>query len=302
MLQHMERADRDQLFAILGIDDSLALELAHLEPESAARWFLRKGHETAIGEGRVDVTRVSSPPTFMEQLRSFTPRVFITPLLIGLNVAVYLAMTGLGVDFFSPSSRDLIRWGANYGPFTTGGQWWRLFTSTFLHIGIIHLALNMWVLYVIGQLMERLVGNFGFLVLYLASGVLGSLASTLWHPYVVSAGASGSIFGLYGAFLEFVLKEKETIPPHVLAPLRSSAFSFIGYNLLFGLTGWVDMAAHLGGLAAGFACGLILCRPLLLPAQARRVLRGLMVALLAAGLVLAGVRMAGLFRTPRLLG
>ena len=82
-----------------------------------------------------------------------------------------------------------------YGPLTLDGQWWRLLTCTFVHIGIIHIGLNMWVLWDIGQLVERLTGNVGFLLLYLLSGLFGSLASVYWNPEVLSAGAPARCSG-----------------------------------------------------------------------------------------------------------
>ena len=97
----------------------------------------------------------------------------------------------------------VLEWGANFGPKTMDGQWWRLFTSMFLHFGIIHIGFNMWVLWNVGRLVERLVGNFGFALLYVVSGLLGSVASLAWNPTTISAGASGAVFGVVGALIGF---------------------------------------------------------------------------------------------------
>src|SRR5438128_879533 len=150
---------------------------------------------------------------FHDQLRPFTPRLWLTYALIAANVAVWIAGVATGVSAISPSIDALIKWGADYGPLTvTNHQWWRLVTNTFLHIGLLHLAMNMIVLFSIGRFVERLVGQAGFAVLYLACGVAGALVSVAHNPYIVSAGASGAVFGLYGALLGFLLRARGTIP------------------------------------------------------------------------------------------
>jgi rhomboid protease GluP len=190
------------------------------------------------------------------------PRPWVRNALVGLNVAVFAAMVLTGVSLISPSVPDLLRWGANQGPLTAGGEWWRLLTCTFLHIGIIHLAFNMVVLWSAGATLERLLGHVGFLVVYVLSGLAGSLASMAWNPDVVSAGASGAIFGLYGALLGFLLRDRGCLPKASQTLLAKNALAFVGYNMVFGLAmRGVDMAAHLGGLAGGVVCGLVLAIP-----------------------------------------
>jgi Rhomboid family len=117
------------------------------------------------------------------------------------------------------------------------------------------------VLFNIGLFLESLAGRVPFVVFYLVCGLGGSAASLAWHPSIVSAGASGAIFGLYGALLGFLVRHRGWIPAESLASLRKGALTFIGYNLLFGLRPGVDMAAHLGGLATGFVLGLFLIEP-----------------------------------------
>ena len=141
---------------------------------------------------------------FYAQLKRFTPYAFVTPALVLINVGVFAAMIAAGVDLMSPSIEHLLSWGANYAPMTTGGEWWRLLTSNYVHIGIIHIAFNMWVLWDAGRLVERLLGNVGFIIMYVLSGVLGSLTTVLWNPAVVSAGASGAVFGVYGCLIGFL--------------------------------------------------------------------------------------------------
>ena len=151
--------------------------------------------------------------------------------------------------------------------FTTDGEWWRVFTSLFIHFEIIHLAFNMWALATFGPLTERLFGSVNYLLIYLAAGVSGSLASISWRPDINSAGASGAIFGVLGSLLAAHLRTGETFPSSVLRPLRNSTLIFAGYALLSGLQHeGIDNAAHLGGLAAGFLFGLVMARD---PSRAR---------------------------------
>jgi membrane associated rhomboid family serine protease len=245
------------------------------------------------------------PPTpaarlaaFHDQLRAFTPRLWLTYAIIAVNVGLWIAGVATGVSAISPSIDSLIAWGADYGPRTvSGGEWWRLASNTFLHIGVLHLAMNMIVLVSIGRFVERLVGQAGFAVLYLVCGVAGSLVSLAHNPYVVSAGASGAVFGLYGALLGFLLRARGTIPREVLAQLQKSAFLFLFYNLVYGLgQSGIDLAAHLGGLAAGFLGGLLLGHPLDASALAGRARRTLTLA--AAGVLVLGGATFALPRPP----
>src|SRR5262249_35489619 len=176
-------------------------------------------------------------------------------------VLVFVLMVLKGVSAWDPTADSVLKWGADYGPLTLRGQWWRMAVSTFLHFGLIHLLFNMLVLFNIGLFMESLAGRVEFVVLYLVCGLGGSAASLAWHPSIVSAGASGAIFGLYGALLGFLFRHRGVIPGESLASLRKGALTFVGYNLLFGLRPGVDMAAHLGGLATGFLLGLFLIQP-----------------------------------------
>jgi rhomboid protease GluP len=198
----------------------------------------------------------------------YTPRASLkawfrcsTIVLIALNVLVFVVMVLQGVPAFNPRADSLLRWGADYGPLTLHGQWWRMVVSTFVHFGLIHLLFNMFVLFNIGLFLENLAGRVPFVTLYMVCGLGGSAASLAWHPSVVSAGASGAIFGLYGALLGFLFRRRDSIPAESLTSLRKGALTFIGYNLLYGLRPGVDMAAHVGGLGTGFVLGLFLIQP-----------------------------------------
>ena len=145
-------------------------------------------------------------------------------MLAAVCVLVFLAMTLSGVSPLEPSIEALLDWGANFGPFVAvDHEYWRLFTSMFLHVGLLHLAFNMWCLLAAGPMIERFFGNLAFAVVYVISGLGGSLASTAVHPLLVSAGASGAIFGIFGALCGFLVAQHRTIPAALLKPLRSSA-------------------------------------------------------------------------------
>lgn len=200
---------------------------------------------------------------FIGRLERFTSRTPITNFMLAANIIVFIAMVVTGVGIFSPTGADLMRWGANFGPLTMTDQWWRLITCTFVHGGIIHLGFNMWVLKDAGRFVERLYGSASFFLLYLFSGVGGSLTTIYWNQRVISVGASGAIFGVCGALGAYLIRNRHSLPLTVVTSLRGSITSFLFYNLLLGfMIPNIDMGAHLGGLAAGFLAGLILARPL----------------------------------------
>lgn len=201
---------------------------------------------------------------FSQRLLHATPKLWVVRVLIALNVLVFLAMLADGAGFLTPNSTVHLRWGANFGPITKEGEWWRLLACTFLHFGLVHIAMNMWALWGAGNLVERLYGNVTFLAIYLFSGLTGSFASLYWNAdKVVSVGASGAIFGVYGALAAYVLREPGSVPKTVLKSLTGSTVAFIGYSIVLGaVVSAIDNAAHAGGLAGGFVAGLLLTRQL----------------------------------------
>jgi membrane associated rhomboid family serine protease len=194
----------------------------------------------------------------------FTPVVTLT--LIALNVLVYVAMGLSGVSWFDPSIEHAVRWGADFGPLTVTGEWWRALTSTFVHFGIIHIAFNMWCLWSLGSSLELFMGRKAYTVIYLLSGLMASLTSIAWNPWRVSAGASGAIFGVAGAFVSYLYFKKAPMDPKDVRQKLKNLLIFIGYNLLYGAAGNVDNSAHLGGLIAGLILGS-LAPPILLRAD-----------------------------------
>jgi rhomboid protease GluP len=191
-----------------------------------------------------------------------------TYLLIGVNCAVFLAMLASHVSFLSPSPEELMRFGAdNAGAVLINGEWWRIVTAMFVHVGIIHLATNMWCLWNLGLLAEPLMGSAGVAAAYILTGAAGNLLSTLWgwHEYhklggfSVGAGASGAVFGIAGALIVLLGSPRLPVPPQELGKLRRSVIYFAAINLLIGLGTMVpgspvhiDNMAHVGGCACGF--------------------------------------------------
>src|SRR4051794_32550281 len=189
---------------------------------------------------------------FITALAAQTPNAWATPLLVGLNALLFVAMTIGGVDPWSPAAADLINWGATYGSLTTGGDPSRLLMSAFLNIGALQLLLNMVVLWNVGFVIERLVGSWGFLSAYLVSAFFGSVASVAWNPYVPAGAASGAVFGVCGVFLGYLSVNRGSVPPQVVGRFQGFAVTLVVLDFIWGaLRGGVDLAAPLGGLRSG---------------------------------------------------
>jgi rhomboid protease GluP len=212
----------------------------------------------------------------------------ITVLVTISNIAVLAWMVATGVDPMSPALFDLVRWGANHGPLTIGDEWWRLITACWIHGGIIHLAFNMYVLWDLGRMTERVYGSLGFAIVYLVAGIGGSFLSVSLNPMVTSVGASGAVFGVAGAFLAFLLRNRTRIDPRVSSQLRRSMVSFIVLNLAIGfMIPNIDWAGHVGGLLTGMVGGAI-AAPAVGPAGPERpIARYPIVALLGAAMCAA---------------
>jgi len=178
---------------------------------------------------------------------------FITPILIDLNIAIFILMVASGVNFMQPDNESLLKWGANFRPITLDGGWWRLITNCFLHIGVFHLLMNMYALLYIGLLLEPHLGKTRFTTAYVLTGITASIASLWWHDLTISAGASGAIFGMYGVFLAMLTTN--LIEKSARKALLTSIVVFVGYNLINGLKGGIDNAAHIGGLIGGLFIG-----------------------------------------------
>lgn len=204
------------------------------------------GHHcpACLAEGRKEARRFRRPLA--------RPRSVTTALLV-INIGIFALDAVLGA---LGRPRALLEAGAMVPLLVADGEWWRLITAMFLHIGLLHIAFNSLALLVFGQLMESAIGSGRMLALYLITGFAASVASFAFgSPQIAAAGASGAIFGLLGAWLVYNLRRRS------LSLARSniqSALLLIGINLVFGFTvPGIDNVAHIGGLIAGLAAGFV---------------------------------------------
>lgn len=172
----------------------------------------------------------------------------VTMSIIGINIILYIITAIMSKNILDINAYVLLYMGGNYGALVSHGQVWRLLTCAFLHGGLIHILCNMYALYALGPQVEILFGRVKYILIYFFSAIGGSLLSYKFSPSSLSIGASGAIFGLFGAMVVFVLKYKDRIPKRVL----NNLFGVIILNLLIGfnLQG-IDNFAHIGGLLVG---------------------------------------------------
>ena len=185
----------------------------------------------------------------------------VTRLLIAINVAIYLIQLGMGAGFNTTSGwiwqKGVLVARAVYGDGSPAGvahgEWWRLITAAFLHANAIHLLMNMFVLWVIGSVVEQAIGSRRFTMLYAVAGVAGSAGALIASPNALTVGASGAIFGIMGALL--VLEYQAT------GNLMGQAMTMIIINVAisFGISG-ISIGGHIGGLVGGVLAGGVLSR------------------------------------------
>lgn len=170
----------------------------------------------------------------------------ITYSLVIINVLVFLSMYIFGNG--STDINTLVNFGAIYSPLIKAGEYYRLLFAGFIHIGIIHLFVNMYSLLAIGTRLESLIGKWKFLIVYLVSLIVGNLMSMLFIGNSISAGASGALFGLFGALLYFGYHYRVYLGSMMASQIIP--ILLINFSLPFFLSG-IDLAAHIGGFAAG---------------------------------------------------
>ena len=177
----------------------------------------------------------------------------VTYTLLGINSLVWIASELAG----GANDRGaLLDFGAMFGPLIADGQYWRLFTAIFLHIGIFHMALNSLALFIFGRLVEAIFGSSRFAALYIVAGLGGSATSYLFNSIALAAGASGAIFGVLGALTAYFYVQRNVMGEMARRNLMS-LLVLAGINLVFGLLfPGVDNWAHLGGFVFGAALGL----------------------------------------------
>ncbi len=182
----------------------------------------------------------------------------VTTGLLAINIAVYVVMvlqSGLG-SIAGFSGQQLIKWGANFGPLTVNGDYWRLVTAGFVHGSFFHLAFNMWGLWALGRLSERLFGRWQTAVIYLLTGVGGALLSISYAPERLEVGASGAIFGIAGAILSGLKFGNVSVSPGERNSILSSLVFIVIINFALGSRTGVDNMCHLGGFITGLIMGL----------------------------------------------
>jgi rhomboid protease GluP len=225
-------------------DEDLDLRFTELQNDFISEEEAVAGESPISGKGRL---------TGVFSMFKPTKGYFITPILVLLNIALFVIMLVSGVHALLPDNESLLLWGANFGPLTLNGEWWRLLSSCFIHIGVFHLLMNMYALIYIGSMLEPYLGKARFLSAYLLAGIAGSSASLFWNDFIISAGASGAIFGMYGVFLAMLTTN--LIDKSARGSLLISIGIFVGYNLLNGFKPGIDNAAHIGGLLCGLLIG-----------------------------------------------
>ena len=181
--------------------------------------------------------------------------------LIFLNSVVYLFSSLLSQSLIDMDMEILVSMGALYGPFTVlKAEWWRLFSAMFLHGGMTHLLMNMFSLYLIGRGAELYFNKKSYITIYLFSGLIGGLASLYMHPVSVGVGASGAIFGVFGALAGFFFAHRDKIASHSKAFMKDFAV-ILGINLVLGLSiPSIDVSAHIGGLIVGLVGGFVISK------------------------------------------
>lgn len=269
------------------------------------------GHQCpeCVAEARREYRRGPGRQIAAANVRS-TPITTILLIAIGIGYLWELVIAGgPGSLFEGPSGLDLIKAGALV-PFSGGsvanpiggladGEWWRLLSAMFLHAGLIHLALNGYVLWIFGNAIERDVGRLSTLGVFLATGVFAGAASYAFAPrFTIGVGASGAIFGLVGAFVAYNYARRH----HVMAQARlRAAMTMLLINLIIGFSiPAIDWRAHVGGLVAGIAAGFAVDPAR--PTAARRVFAILgLTAIVIAAVALVMVRTAQINEDPGIL-
>jgi rhomboid protease GluP len=223
-----------------------------------AWWRSDSFQRTGFSQSAEILPPVQMPPTQPPRRRESSGRGWAsapaTYVLLGINCAVYLAMCLSGASPLSPSSAQIVHWGGDFGPYVLlYGQWWRLISAAFVHIGLLHIATNMWCLWNLGLLGEPLLGVFGLFAAYLVTGYAGNLLSTAMHPgllpngadAIVGAGASGAIFGLAGVLIVLLSSKYLPLPKLERNQLRKSVIWFAVLSAFRRVySGYLDGPVH----------------------------------------------------------
>lgn len=228
--------------------------LARLEPMERER--LVDVLQQRLGGG---TNALTEERLFAQRLKALAPRTWVTWGIVAVNIAAWAGTLVAGADPLQPTAAQLLALGGNTASAVQQGQWWRLLTGAFLHIGVVHLAMNMLGLLLIAPMVERIYGHRLFLLLYLGSALAGSAASLHFSARTgVAVGASGAVFGVAGALLMAVFHHRQRLPLLFGRRTLGGIGFFVLYSLIQGLAPGVDNAAHIGGLLAGLALAFTL--------------------------------------------
>lgn len=188
-------------------------------------------------------------------------RYTLTYTLIACSTVVYLFSALLSQSLIDMELQTLVDMGALYGQLTVlKGEWWRLLSAMFLHGGMTHLLMNMFSLYLIGRGAETYFDTKSYLSIYFFSGLIGGLVSLYVHPVSVGVGASGAVFGVFGALAGFFLAHKKKIASYTKSFMKDFTVIIV-INLVIGLSiPSIDVSAHIGGLIVGFIGGFALSK------------------------------------------
>ena len=194
-------------------------------------------------------------------MRTDIKRYTLTYILIAASSIVYLLSAFLSRDIVDMDVEVLVDMGALFGPFTVlKGEWWRLLSAMFLHGGMTHLLMNMFSLYIVGRGAETYFDTRSYLSIYFFSGIIGGLVSLYMHPVSVGVGASGAIFGVFGALAGFFLAHRDKIASHSKAFMKDFSVIIL-INLVIGLAiPAIDVSAHIGGLVVGLIGGYMISK------------------------------------------
>ena len=190
------------------------------------------------------------------------PTPIMTLGLAGVSIAMWVVV--LCMEGLDPDIAAYLSYGANFGPMTCDGQWWRMLTNSFVHFGFWHLYGNMLCMITFGTILEMKIGHALFLSTYILTAFMGSLFSLFIHPTTVCAGASGAVFGIWGATMAYfvTIGIKAGGDRDFFRACAKDALIFLGINFLFSLLPSVDFAAHVGGLVTGVVLGVVMAIPL----------------------------------------
>lgn len=216
--------------------------------------------------GAATTSTPPDPVTFATQLHARLRFPYLTAIFFIANVALYIVTSWQSEHWLNGDRQTLTQWGALVAPLVTGGEWWRVLTASFLHAGLMHIALNMMALVDAGRLVERLYGSRNFAIIYSVSAIAASTASLWWRQDILGVGASGAIFGVYGSLIAYLVRQRGSVPLQMMRTLSLTMVIFLVFAVMAGIfIPGIDNAAHLGGFLAGIVCGLLCTTPIANP-------------------------------------